>query len=309
MKKFWRVTLIPGLYCILAGLILAAILTLGFSDELREHADEFSINEDNFFEYFENDKFVSVTRRGTRYSKSDSKASYQYSVPAGENITGINFEFAVGEVEIRTGDIMEITVTDMFENAISSYTEDGVWYVTDSLLGSGSVHSEYSPEITITMPEEVALEFARIYLAAGLMGADELAAKEIELEVDAGSVKVFQLTAGNSLTISNGVGEVKIYDARVNNLTVEDGIGSIDITGAISGYNTVKCGMGEVKLTLTDRAELDFNYKATCGIGEVEIADRTFHGDCETSDFGHPDADYFELDCGIGHIEINVNGN
>jgi len=309
MKKFWKATLIPGVICILAGLVLSAILTFGFHEELLEHADEFSINEDNFFEYFDNDRFVSMTRSGTRYDKSETKESYHFTVEQGETITGINFEIAVGEVEIRTGDTMEVVVTDMFENAISSHVEDGVWYITDSLIGSGSVHSDYSPEITITMPENLDLNKCDIYLAAGLMNIDKLNADDLILEVDAGSLKIFSLAAKDSLMIKNGVGEVKIYDAAIRNLSVEAGIGAIDITGAVSGYNTVKGGIGEVKLTLTDRNRVDFNYKVTCGIGEVEIGDMRFSGNTENISYDRGEADYFELDCGIGHIEIDINGN
>lgn len=309
MKKFWKVTLIPGLYCILAGLVLGAILTLGYAEELKEHADEFSINEDNFWEYFEVDEYKSVTRHGTRYSETDSKASYQYTVPAEETIRGIDFEIAVGEVEIRTGDTMELVVTDMFENAISSYVEDGVWYITDSLLGSGSVHSEYCPEIAITIPKDLAPEFMQIYLAAGIMNADNLVAEEMQLKVDAGSMKVFYLMAEDSLAIQNGVGEVKVYDAKVNNLAIDEGIGAISVTGKITGHNVIKGGIGEVKLSLTDRNHVDFNYKVTCGIGEVEIGDWYFTGNCESSSFGYEDADYFEVNCGIGHVAIDINGN
>lgn len=309
MKKFWKVTLIPGLYCILAGLVLSAILTLGFSDELREHADEFSINENNFWKYFEVDEYKSVTRHGTRYSKKDSNASYHYTVPEEESIHGIDFEFAVGEVQIRTGDCMELVVTDMFENAISSYVEDGVWYITDSLLDSGSVHSEYCPEISITLPKNLTPEFMQIYLAAGMMDADNLVAGKMQLEVDAGSMKVFYLMAEDSLAIKNGVGEVKIYDAKVNNLSIDEGIGAISVTGKINGHNIIKGGIGEVKLSLTDRNHVDFNYKVTCGIGDVEIGDWSFSGNCESSSFAFDDADYFEVDCGIGHIEIDVDGN
>lgn len=309
MKKFWKATLIPGVICILAGLVLSAILTFGFHEELLEHADEFSINEDNFFEYFDNDRFVSVTRSGTRYDKSETKEAYHFAAEQGETITGINFEIAVGEVDIRTGDTMEVVVTDMFENAISSYVEDGVWYITDSLIGSGSVHSEYSPEITITMPENLALEDMTIYLAAGLMNAENLVAKDMQLEVDAGSLKVFYLMADNSLKIKNGVGEVKIYDAKVKNLTIEEGIGAIDVTGVVTGHNMIKGGIGEVKLTLADRSRVDFNYKVTCGIGEAEIGNMRFNGNTENFSYDRGEADYFELDCGIGHIEIDVNGN
>ena len=309
MKKFWKATLIPGVICILAGLVLSAILTWGFHDELVEHADEFSINEDNFFEFFENDRFVNVTREGTRYDKSDTKESYYYAVPEEETITGARFEIAVGEVQIRTGDTMEVVVNDMFENAISSYVEDGVWYITDSLIDSGKVHSDYSPDITITVPEDFAPEFMEIYLAAGLMDADNLVAKDMQLEVDAGSVKVFYLMAENSLEIRNGVGEVKIYDAKINNLSIDEGIGAISVTGKINGYNTIKGGIGEVKLFLTDRSRVDFNYKVTCGIGDVEIGNMRFTGDTATTNEAHRNADYFEVDCGIGHIEIKVNGD
>lgn len=309
MKKFWKATLIPGLFCIFAGLALAAVLVLGYPDELREHADEFSINEDNFWEYFENNTFVSVSREGTRYDKADTGESYHFAVEDTGSIAGVDFEFAVGEVEIRTGDTMEIVVTDMFENAISSYVEDGIWYITDSLLGSGKVHSEYLPDIAITIPEDTSFEKVNIYLAAGLMNADSLESQEMCLEVDAGSLKVFHLVAEEFLRVKNGAGEVKINDATAANLTVEQGVGAIDITGDITGYNTIKGGIGEIELSLTNRPEVDFNYKVTGGLGEVEIGDRSIQGNSENFSFDRDRADYFEVDCGIGRIEIDVDGN
>ena len=162
MKNFWKITVFPGICCILAGLVLSVILAVGFSDDLIEHADEFSINENNFFEFIEADKFSSTTREGNRYNKADTTESYHFAVPEEETITGIDFEFAVGEVDIRTGDTMEITVVDMFENAITGKVQNGIWYITDSLIDGGSVHSDYSPEITITLPKDLVLDQADI---------------------------------------------------------------------------------------------------------------------------------------------------
>lgn len=309
MKKFWKATLIPGLCCLAAGLILSAILTFGFAEELIEHRDEFSITEDNFFEYFDVDEYRSVTRGGKRYKETDTNESYSFTVPEEVAVEKIDFEFAVGEIEIRTGDRMKIEVTDMFENAISSNVEDGVWYVEDSLIDSGSVHAGYSPRIEITVSEDMQLEKIDILLAAGRLEAEELAAEKVSLEVDAGSMKVFYLAAEKALTLKNGVGEIKVYDATAKNLEVDNGIGAISITGAVSGDNTLKCGIGEVKLSLTDRDRIDFNYTVDCGIGEVEIDGRKFTGNVESNAFDHSDADFFSLDCGIGHIEIEVDGN
>lgn len=309
MKKFWKMTLFPGLFCVLAGLAIGAILVFGYSDELREHADEFSINEDNFFEYFDSDRFISATRDGKRYDKSETRESYHFAVEEEENITGAVFELAVGEVEIRTGDTMELVVTDMFENAISAYVEDDIWYIKDSLLGSGSVHSDYSPDIVITIPEDASFEQMNIYLAAGRMDADKLTAQELRLEVDAGSLKVLHLTADDMLTVENGAGEIKLYDVTASNLTVNQGVGAIDITGAVTGHNVIKGGIGEIKLTLTNRERVDFNYKVTGGIGEVEIGDMVLHGDSTNMSYDRASADYFEVDCGIGRVEIDVDGN
>lgn len=310
MKKFWKFTLIPGLCCLLAGGILAAILVIGFADEVKEHWDELSINinDKNVLDYFEVDEYMSITRNGTRYSKSETNETYHFAVPEGEDINGIDFEFAVGEVEIRTGNTMEVSVVDMFENAITSEVKNGVWYIEDSLIDSGSVHSDYSPEIMITIPKEMSFEQVKIYLAAGTLDADELSAEKVFLEVDAGSLKVFELVAEKALEIKNGVGEIKVYDVDAKNLTVDNGIGALSFTGAVSGHNTVKCGIGEVKLSLTDRSRVDFNYSIDCGIGEVEIDGNRFSGTVESSNYDRSDADYFELDCGIGRIELELTG-
>jgi len=311
MKKFWLVTLITGIICLLAGLFLSAFLTFAFPEELKEHADEFNvrITDEDIYEFFEIDSVGSNIRTGRRYAVSDAKESYYYAVPAGELISGLDFRFAVGEVQIRTGDTMEVKVEDMYKDAVSSYVEDGVWYITDSLLESGSVHSEYCPEITITIPKDLNPQQVGFYLAAGMVTVDNLAAKDMCLEVDAGSMKVFYLLAQDSLLIKNGVGEVKIYDAKVNNLTVQAGVGAVSVAGKIAGNNVVNGGIGEVKLTLTDRSEVDFDYKVTCGIGDAVIDGETFHSDSQVSKTTRGNEDYFELNCGIGRVEIELAGN
>lgn len=310
MKKFWKFTLIPGLCCLLAGGVLALILVAGFADEIKENWEELSIsiNEENVLDYFEVDEYMSFNRNGTRYSESETKETYHFAVSEGEEVIGIDFEFAVGEVEVRRGNSMEVTVVDMFENAITSEVKNGVWYIEDSLIDSGSVHSDYSPEITITIPEDMNFEQVDIYLAAGRFDAEELVADKVSLEVDAGSLKVFELVANEALEIKNGVGEIKVYDVNAKNLNVDNGIGALSFSGAVSGHNTVKCGIGEVKLSLTDRNRVDFNYSIDCGIGEVEIDGNSFNGTVESSNYDRSDADYFELDCGIGRIEIELAG-
>ena len=127
--------------------------------------------------------------------------------------------------------------------------------------------------------------------------------------MNAGSLTVFELTAEEALTIKNGVGEVKVYDADIANMNVDNGVGAVSVTGAVAGSNSITSGIGEVTVFLTDRSRVEFNYSVECGIGEVEIGDMVFRGNSENISYNRETADFFELDCGIGHIEIEVNGN
>ncbi|MBP3611453.1 MAG: DUF4097 family beta strand repeat protein [Lachnospiraceae bacterium] len=306
MKKFWKATLIPGICCILAGIVLAVVLAVGFSDELIGYQDQLSINAENFLDFFEFDRFGSGTRTGTHYSRTETKESYDFAVSDIEEVTGICFEFAVGEVRIKEGDVMEVHVRDMFEDAISSEVRDGIWYIEDALMEEGSVHSDYCPEIEVVLPEKVYFETMEIYLAAGMFSAEELRAGQVLLDVSAGSMKVMELEAEERLELINGVGEIVVYDLTAHNLTVDNGVGAISLTGAVSGDNSVECGIGEVKIILTDRSEVDFNYEIDCGIGEVEVDGKKYRGNVERVQGENTKADSFTLDCGIGRIELDI---
>lgn len=306
MKKFWKALLIPGFCCILAGIILAVVLTIGFSEEIVTYKDQLSISAENFWDFFKFDRFSGRTRTGTHYSRTETRESYDFKVSEMDEVTGICFEFAVGNVTVKEGDSMELHVEDMFEEAIFSEVKDGIWYIEDALMEDGSVHSDYCPEIEVILPAKVYFDTMEIYLAAGMFSAEELRAEKVLLDVSAGSMKVMELEAEDRLELTNGVGEIVVYDLKAHNLTVDNGVGAIALTGAVSGDNSVECGIGEVKISLTDRSEVDFNYKIDCGIGEVEIDGKKYHGTVEKNQGGNTNADSFTLDCGIGRIEVNV---
>ena len=312
MRKLIKYTLIPGVCCLLLGILISAVLFFGYRDEVMAHRDEFSINEDNFWNYFEVEEHFSVTRQGKHYDASETCESYYFAVPSDEEIHDICFEFAVGEIEITSGDCMELSVTDMFEGAIYSEVRNNTWYIYDSLTESGSVHSGYSPEIEICFPKGMNYDTIEIDVNAGVLRADSLCADEIDLSVDAGSIKVLSLTALKELNLNNGVGEMNIYDMHACNLTADNGVGAMNLSGSITGDNYITCGIGEVVVKLTDRSELDFDYSVDCGIGEVEVDGVCHTGTAEHSHHGrghHDNTDYFKLDCGIGRIELDVSKN
>lgn len=306
MKKFWKVLLLLGLGCIAAGFLLAAVLSVGFWDEIVSNRNYFSINEDNYWEFFEVRDYYKPSRNGLRYGKEDANQNYFYEVPEEEQITELRFEFALGEVSVLSGDTFSVRVRDMFEGAISSEVKDGIWYIKDALLKEGSVFSGYAPEIEITVPKGILLEKAIIRVEAGDFYIDELLADSVELWLKAGRMKVDSLTARRSLTVENGVGEIIIYSLDGKNLSLDNGIGATTLYGSLTGNNKIDCGIGEVKLVLTDRKHSDFGYSVDCGIGTVTVDGTSYSGMVKKSDYNRGEADFFELSCGIGRIEIEL---
>lgn len=306
MKKFWKVLLLLGVGCIAAGFLLAAILSIGFWDEIINHRNDFSINEDNYWEFFEVRDYYKPSRRGPRYGKEDADKSYFYEVPAEEQVTELRFEFALGEVSVLPGDTFSVRVTDMFEGAISSEVKNGIWYIKDSLLKEGSVFSGYAPEIEITIPEDSLFEKVTIQVEAGDFYIDELLADAVELWLKAGRMKVDRLTARKSLIVENGVGEINIYSLDGKNLSLDNGIGATILYGSLTGSSKISCGIGEVKLVLTDRSRTDFGYSIDCGIGTVIVDGASYTGTVKHSDYNRGEGDFFDLSCGIGRIEIEL---
>lgn len=310
MKRLWKVLLIMGLVCVLAGGIFAAVLGFCFSDEIVAHKEHFIF--ENYVSFLDNfrwrDRFY-LRQDGLYYNASECKESCYYEV-AKEEIHTICFEFAVGEIRIITGETMSVQVTDMFENAISSEVEDGVWYIKDSLIEHGRVYSGYAPTIEIVLPAEKIFDKIQIQVAAGTFTAEELRAKEMILEVDAGSMQVQQLYSKERLELTNGVGEMTLLSVEANNVIADNGVGAMYISGKITGQNNIKCGIGEVNILLCGRDDIDFNYDVNCGIGEVVINNSKHYGMGHHHNNSHhgntSSRDYFYLDCGIGCIRLDL---
>lgn len=307
MKKFWKTMLLVGLGCIVAGFLLAAVLGIGFLDEIISHRGEFGINEDNYWEFFEVKDYYKKARRGTHYTREDANRSYFYEVPEGEQVAELNFEFALGKVSISMGDAFSVRVTDMFEGAIFSEIKNGIWYIEDSLLREGSVFSGYAPEIEITIPKDSLFEKVTIQAEAGEFYVDELLADTVELSLKAGRMRIERLAAQKKLVLVNGVGEINIYSLDGKNLSLDNGIGATALYGSLTGSNRIDCGIGEVRLVLKDRSRADFGYSVDCGIGTVIVDGTSYTGTVKHSDYNRGEGDFFELFCGIGRIEIELN--
>lgn len=324
MNKFWKGVLIAGACCTVAGMALTAGIAASNHDELVGQLKEingvrigkYQIDKYDFFNgnvwntaTWSSVGEESITIDGKKYSSKDANGKFYDSFSEQTEVKELCFRLSCGKISVEEGSEFSVSANDIIDGTITSKCENGVWYVEDYFFtkadGNGIYTiKNYQPNITITLPKNHVYNEIEFSIAAGEVNTECLNTGRLALEIGAGEMKIDRLIAEKSARIKVGAGSLNVKEYEGKNLEVDNGVGSTSITGIISGKNSIASGIGEVKIVMTDRNLVDFSYDVSCGIGEVRIDERTFHGETErkTSESG----DHFDVSCGIGKVEIDV---
>ena len=124
--------------------------------------------------------------------------------------------------------------------------------------------------------------------------------EDIELEIGAGNVNISNLTASNA-KIECGAGQVIIDEANLTNADIDAGVGKLVYSGYMNSNSKVNCGIGEVEINLYG-GEDRYTFDVEKGIGEIEINDNkmpneTIYGSGENK---------ISIDGGIGSIKVKI---
>jgi len=141
-------------------------------------------------------------------------------------------------------------------------------------------------------------------VGAGTCSLDEISGNEVSLDVGAGSIQTKMLDAAE-LKLNVGAGEFKLKGVSVTReLDLELGMGNADIDGTVTGNMSVDCGMGNVKMHLTG-SEDDHAYEVDCGMGSVEIGGRSYGGLATEQKWNSGQGSVFEIECNMGNVKLS----
>ena len=189
-----------------------------------------------------------------------------------QNIESIKIKIQTGTVKIKAGTEFSLTVNKNTGNAnIKSETEHGKWEIKEKETGSflGSIKdllkSGKGLSITVTIPEGFEAENLEIEVDAGTVKADSLLAKNADLEVDAGTITIEKFVEYQKADISVDMGKVSVSSGTVKNLKLECEMGTAEYAGTLTGENKISCDMGSVTLKLDDRERYTFVSKSDMG--------------------------------------------
>ena len=103
---------------------------------------------------------------------------------------------------------------------------------------------------------------------------------------------------------SIGAGEAKLEGLAAGQVEIEVGAGEADIKNLDTSLLKAETGAGELSVELVGE-ESDYHYEAECGIGEIQIVERTFGGLGGKQNVQNPGAQRtLELECGVGEIRV-----
>lgn len=234
-----------------------------------------------------------------------------------DNVENIDFDIAYGDVEIVEGDSFNIDSEGYMEDDLETYVSNGTWYIKESLEDGYNIfglnlslkqiiswNDDFTPRITITVPEGFVAGSFNMIIGAGSVEADIIKASEGYFDVEAGRLYIGQLNITDKSTYNVGAGEMVLEDVTVQDITLDCGVGNIQIDGSITGDNEISCGIGKVELDI-DGDKRDYSYDISVGIGSVQIDGNNYHNLNSTID--NESDNNLTLDCGIGNITVDFN--
>lgn len=202
-----------------------------------------------------------------------------------DEITELDIDLKYGILTIEESDTQQVIVEVEKNNGdFQTVLENGRLSLKDNRKDK-TAGKEY--KICLQLPKSMELEQIDIENNAGTLESDDILLKseKMNVKVDAGEV-LFDGVQTKEFSLEVGAG-----NADIDNLDAED----IDID----------CGVGNIDLVLLGREE-DYDYKAECGLGNIEIGEQSYTSLGKCKEISHGAHKNVHLNCGVGNINIDT---
>ena len=288
MRKFTKVCIaVSGVLVVISIIFFVVSAVLGFS---------FAEAKDTFRERWPWNKFG----HSQDVNIEEERAFWTHS-----GVKSLNVNISAGECVIQEGEGNEVRVEyDGDESRLTQTLEDGVLTIGMDDVEFSSLFDDEERTVYLYLPLGTFYESVELNVAAGTIYGDRLTAKEISVDVGAGSCDISELTAEKKadITVAGGNFNSSIFVA--GEASFDCGIGNMNISGKIGNID-VDCGVGSINLEL-EANEKDYNYKIQCGVGNIDINGESYTALSKNKEINNSASATMDLDCGVGNINVNL---
>lgn len=310
MKRGWKIFWIVCAACAGIGFVCCAIsLTLGVtigaienrfpngfgfvlkSDDTYDSADAYEIDDP---EYPGDTAGYSGHHEDEHHDSIDYDTEEPGNIIEGSkrlsfnNVSDLDMDVWAGEIEAKTdtalsGEIVIETVNVSEKLCLQCYMDGNELKVVSKKKVLG-INNGQAGKITIHMPADFQFTKASLGLAAGYLHVEDIAAKELSVDV--------------------GAGEGAVDSFQAYEVDLKCGAGMLVAAGAAEAEVDIGCGVGEIIYTAHGK-ESDYNYNIDCGVGEITCGTNTYTGLGRSKSVDHHGSKNMDLECGIGTVTVN----
>lgn len=297
MKKFYKVTLITALLCIVFGFCMVAAGAVQGGIQLFLNMvdnNEFSISGGDMIHWFvmeDDDK---------EYEDID------YSFPMKE-IDKLELDIGASSLQIKYEDIEEyqVQVHQSKRGYIFCEKAGSVLSIESGIENSViNLGGETGNKITLTIPKEAKLKEIELTLGAGSCTGDKLCASTMSIEIGAGNLEVDELKAEKTMELSVGAGNIEADKIEARQLELECEAGRCYVKKVTTKDDIdLTCDAGYVYIGLQGTEE-SYNYDLSCAMGSLKVAGQQHSGVDFSKETDHGADKELTAECNVGAIEI-----
>lgn len=211
-----------------------------------------------------------------------------------DDIDSLKIDILAVDLKIQEGNEFSVETDSKY---ISSRQKNGVLIVEEkkhSFISVGNVGS-----LIITIPTEAELLKTEIQAGAGKIEIEALNTEELDFDLGAGKVTVYNLVVSREADIDGGAGDITFEHASINNLDMDMGVGELSMEAKITGKSDIDFGVGSAKITLEGSLE-DYRICMNKGIGEATLDGEKMRNEVYYGEGKH----LIEMDGGVGEVKI-----
>lgn len=211
-----------------------------------------------------------------------------------DNVEKLEIELSASGLEIIQGDVFSVSCDN---SLIKVKNRSGKLKISETSIPFVNYKGT---NVILSIPYGTVFETVNLETGAGIIKADALNCKKLDIDVGAGEVNVDLLKVSSNADIEVGVGKLTVMNSELNNLSLEVGVGEGSVTGTLTGKSEIEGGIGKLNLKLTGPKD-NYTIKAVAGIGKVEIDGERIKGDYSLGS----GSDILDITGGIGSVDIS----
>lgn len=225
-----------------------------------------------------------------------------------EEIESLNLELAAGTLTVKEGDSFRIEAKNIPERYYEFYVEDKTLHVDkkdhDWFFFDWFDWDSYDDtSITVYVPKGFEAKEMDLEVSAGTVTIDSIVAKNAEIKMNAGKVSGSNVTISDSGKVKVNAGTLELEDVNFHDTKIQQNAGAATLSGSFTGETKAECNAGSMTIK-ANGTEKEYNFQIESSAGSITLNGERYSN--TKSEIDNNANNEFDVECNAGSITIST---